>query len=190
MAKPKIKFVPDSLHVKTGDIVYVISGKDKKKTGKVLKVFPKKGKIIVEGINIVTKHLKPSQVNPQGGVVQKEAAIFSSKVMLFDEKTKKQVTPRFEPITSEYLEYDEVMEKFDQMQEYVAKTYMNALNIIHYMHDKYAYESIEMALHDRDILRTMACGIAGLSVVADALSAMKYAKVKTIRDEDRNSCRL
>ena len=107
-----------------------------------------------------------------------------------DEKTKKQVTPRFEPIRSEYLEYDEVMEKFDQMQEYVAKTYMNALNIIHYMHDKYAYESIEMALHDRDILRTMACGIAGLSVVADALSAMKYAKVKTIRDEDRNSCRL
>ena len=88
MAKPKIKFVPDSLHVKTGDIVYVISGKDKKKTGKVLKVFPKKGKIIVEGINIVTKQLKPSQVNPQGGVVQKEAAIFSSKVMLFDEKTK------------------------------------------------------------------------------------------------------
>ena len=107
-----------------------------------------------------------------------------------DEKTKKQVTPRFEPIRSEYLEYDEVMQKFDEMQEYVAKTYMNALNIIHYMHDKYAYESIEMALHDRDILRTMACGIAGLSVVADALSAMKYAKVKTIRDEDRNSCRL
>ena len=101
-----------------------------------------------------------------------------------DEKTKKQVTPRFEPIRSEYLEYDEVMQKFDEMQEYVAKTYMNALNIIHYMHDKYAYESIEMALHDRDILRTMACGIAGLSVVADALSAMKYAKVKTIRDED------
>ena len=107
-----------------------------------------------------------------------------------DEKTKKQVTSRFEPIRSEYLEYDEVMEKFDQMQEYVAKTYMNALNIIHYMHDKYAYESIEMALHDRDILRTMACGIAGLSVVADALSAMKYAKVKTIRDEERNSYRL
>lgn len=90
MARPKIKFVPESLHVKTGDIVYVISGKDKKKTGKVLRVFPKKGKIIVEGINIVTKHLKPSQVNPQGGVVQKEAAIFSSKVMLFDEKTKQQ----------------------------------------------------------------------------------------------------
>ena len=107
-----------------------------------------------------------------------------------DEKTKKQVTPRFEPIRSEYLEYDEVMQKFDEMQEYVAKTYMNALNIIHYMHDKYAYESIEMALHDRDILRTMACGIAGLSVVADALSAIKYAKVRTIRDEDRNSCRL
>ena len=107
-----------------------------------------------------------------------------------DEKTKKQVTLRFEPIRSEYLEYDEVMQKFDEMQEYVAKTYMNALNIIHYMHDKYAYESIEMALHDRDILRTMACGIAGLSVVADALSAMKYAKVRTIRDEDRNSYRL
>ena len=101
-----------------------------------------------------------------------------------DEKTKKQVTPKFEPIRTEYLDYNEVMEKFDQMQDYVAKTYMNALNIIHYMHDKYAYESIEMALHDRDILRTMACGIAGLSVVADALSAMKYAKVKTIRDED------
>ena len=101
-----------------------------------------------------------------------------------DEKTKKQVTPKFEPIRTEYLDYNEVVEKFDQMQDYVAKTYMNALNIIHYMHDKYAYESIEMALHDRDILRTMACGIAGLSVVADALSAMKYAKVKTIRDED------
>ena len=101
-----------------------------------------------------------------------------------DEKTKKQVTPKFEPIRTEYLDYNEVMEKFDQMQDYVAKTYMNALNIIHYMHDKYAYESIEMALHDRDILRTMACGIAGLSVVADALSAMKYAKVKTIRDEE------
>lgn len=89
MAKPKIKFVPNSLHVKTGDTVYVISGKDKGKTGKVKKVFPKKGKIVVEGINMVTKHLKPSPANPQGGVVTSEAALFSCKVMLFDEKTGK-----------------------------------------------------------------------------------------------------
>lgn len=89
MAKPKIKFVPDSLHVKTGDMVYVISGKDKGKTGKVLKVFPKKGKIVVENINMVTKHMKPSQINPQGGVVTKPAPMFSSKVMLFDEKAGK-----------------------------------------------------------------------------------------------------
>jgi formate C-acetyltransferase len=95
----------------------------------------------------------------------------------------KQVTPKYQPVTSEYLNYDEVWEKFDNMMNYVAKTYMNALNIIHYMHDKYAYESLEMALHDKDILRTMACGIAGLSVVADSFSAMKYAKVKVIRDE-------
>lgn len=101
-----------------------------------------------------------------------------------DEITKKQVTPRFEKISSEYLEYDEVMEKFDQMLDYVAREYMNALNIIHYMHDKYAYEKIEMALHDKNVERTMAGGIAGLSVVADSLSAIKYAKVKPIRDED------
>ena len=101
-----------------------------------------------------------------------------------DEKTGKQITPKYEPITSEYLEYDEVMEKFDQMMEYVAKIYIKALNAIHYMHDKYSYEAIEMALHDKDIIRTMACGIAGLSVVADSLSAIKYAKVKTIRDEN------
>ncbi len=100
-----------------------------------------------------------------------------------DEVTGKQVTPKFAPITSEYLDYDEVWERFDQMMEYVARTYMNALNIIHYMHDKYAYESLEMALHDRNIVRTMACGIAGISVVADSFSAMKYAKVKVIRDE-------
>ena len=100
-----------------------------------------------------------------------------------DEKTGKQVTPRFEPITSEYLNYDEVIYKFDQMMDYVAKIYIKALNAIHYMHDKYSYEAIEMALHDKDILRTMACGIAGLSVVADSLSAIKYAKVKVIRDE-------
>ena len=100
-----------------------------------------------------------------------------------DEKSGKQVTPKFAPITSEYLDYDEVIEKFDQMMEYVAKIYIKALNAIHYMHDKYSYEAIEMALHDKDIIRTMACGIAGLSVVADSLSAIKYAKVKVIRDE-------
>ena len=100
-----------------------------------------------------------------------------------DEKTGKQVTPLFQPITSEYLNYDEVMQKFDQMMDYVAKIYIKALNAIHYMHDKYCYEAIEMALHDKDIVRTMACGIAGLSVVADSLSAIKYAKVKVIRDE-------
>ena len=100
-----------------------------------------------------------------------------------DEKSGKQVTPKFAPITSEYLDYDEVMEKFDQMMDYVAKIYIKALNAIHYMHDKYSYEAIEMALHDKDIIRTMACGIAGLSVVADSLSAIKYAKVKVIRDE-------
>ena len=75
------------------------------------------------------------------------------------------------------------MEKFDQMMDYVAKIYIKALNAIHYMHDKYSYEAIEMALHDKDVLRTMACGIAGLSVVADSLSAIKYAKVQVIRDE-------
>ena len=100
-----------------------------------------------------------------------------------DEKSGKQVTPKFAPITSEYLDYDEVMEKFDQMMDYVAKIYIKALNAIHYMHDKYSYEAIEMALHDKDVIRTMACGIAGLSVVADSLSAIKYAKVKVIRDE-------
>ena len=100
-----------------------------------------------------------------------------------DEKTGKQVTPKFAPITSEYLDYDEVIEKFDQMMDYVAKIYIKALNAIHYMHDKYSYEAIEMALHDKDIIRTMACGVAGLSVVADSLSAIKYAKVKVIRDE-------
>ena len=101
-----------------------------------------------------------------------------------DEKSGKQVAPRFEPIISEYLDYDEVMVKFDQMMDYVAKIYIKALNAIHYMHDKYSYEAIEMALHDKDVIRTMACGIAGLSVVADSLSAIKYAKVKVIRDEN------
>ena len=100
-----------------------------------------------------------------------------------DEVTGRQVTPKYAPITSEYLDYDEVMEKLNQMMDYVAKIYIKALNAIHYMHDKYCYEAIEMALHDREIIRTMACGIAGLSVVADSLSAIKYAKVKVIRDE-------
>lgn len=100
-----------------------------------------------------------------------------------DEISGKQVTSRFEPINSEYLDYDEVWQKFDSMMDWVAKTYIEALNIIHYMHDKYCYESLAMSLHDREILRTMACGIAGLSIVADSFSAMKFAKVKVIRDE-------
>lgn len=100
-----------------------------------------------------------------------------------DEISGKQITPKFAPITSEYLDYNEVMDKFNQMMDYVAKIYIKALNAIHYMHDKYSYEAIEMALHDSEILRTMACGIAGLSVVADSLSAIKFAKVKVIRDD-------
>ena len=101
-----------------------------------------------------------------------------------DEITGKQVAPKFEAITSEYLDYDEVMEKFENMMDYVTRIYIKALNTIHYMHDKYSYEKLEMALHDTKILRTMACGIAGLSVVTDSLSAIKYAKVKVIRNED------
>ncbi len=101
-----------------------------------------------------------------------------------DEKLKKQIGPAYRPITSEYLEYDEVMERFDAMMEWLAGVYVNALNIIHYMHDKYAYEKLEMALHDRKVTRWFATGIAGLSVVADSLSAIKYAKVKPIRDEN------
>ena len=101
-----------------------------------------------------------------------------------DEVTKKQVAPKFAPITSEYLDYDEVMEKYDQMMDYVAKIYIKALNAIHYMHDKYSYEAIEMALHDKDVFQTLACGVAGLSVAAESLSAIKYAKVKVIRDEN------
>ena len=100
-----------------------------------------------------------------------------------DEITKKQVTPKFAPITSEYLNYDEVVDKYKQMMDYVAKVYIKALNAIHFMHDKYSYEALEMALHDKDVFQTMACGIAGLSVAADSLSAIKYAKVKVIRDE-------
>ncbi|WP_103679918.1 formate C-acetyltransferase [Alkalispirochaeta sphaeroplastigenens] len=100
-----------------------------------------------------------------------------------DETTGIQVGPRFEPILGEYLEYDEVMEKFDFFLDWIANLYINTLNVIHCMHDKYSYERIQMALHDRDVYRTMACGIAGLSVCADSLSAIKYSKVRTIRDE-------
>ena len=100
-----------------------------------------------------------------------------------DEKTGEQIAPLFAPITSEYLDYDEVMVKYDQILEWLAELYVNTLNVIHYMHDKYNYERLQMALHDLEILRTEATGIAGLSVVADALSAIKYAKVKPIRDE-------
>ena len=99
-----------------------------------------------------------------------------------DEITGKQITPKFEPITSEYLDYNEVMEKFDIMLDYISNIYIKALNIIHYMHDKYCYESLQMSLHDSNISRTMACGVAGLSVVVDSLSAIKYSKVKVIRD--------
>ncbi|XJS10021.1 formate C-acetyltransferase [Aerococcaceae bacterium WGS1372] len=101
-----------------------------------------------------------------------------------DEKSKTQVGPKFRAITSEYLDYDEVMEHYDDMLEWLAGLYINTLNIIHYMHDKYSYESIEMALHDTEVKRTMATGIAGFSVAIDSLSAIKYAKVKTIRDEN------
>jgi len=100
-----------------------------------------------------------------------------------DEVSGEQIAPAFAPITSSILTYDEVMAKLDDMMEWLSGVYMDALNIIHFMHDKYSYERIEMALHDRDILRTMACGIAGLSVVTDSLSAIKYAKVKVLRDE-------
>ena len=101
-----------------------------------------------------------------------------------DEVSKKQVGPKYRPITSEYLNYDEVMDRFQDMMKWLAQVYVNALNIIHYMHDKYCYERIQMALHDKQVKRWFATGIAGLSVVADSLSAIKYAKVKTIRDEN------
>ena len=100
-----------------------------------------------------------------------------------DEKTGDQIAPAFEPITDEYLDYDKVYRNYDKMCDWLAGLYINTLNIIHYMHDKYAYEKLEMALHDEDIVRTSACGIAGFSVVVDSLSAIKYAKVKAIRDD-------
>ena len=100
-----------------------------------------------------------------------------------DEMTGEQIAPKYQPITSEYLDFDEVMDKFDVMMDWITRVYVDTLNVIHYMHDKYCYESLEMALHDKDIVRTFATGIAGLSVVADSLSAIKYAKVKVIGDE-------
>ncbi len=117
------------------------------------------------------------------------ARVNLAKAMLYainggvDEKTGKVVANGFEPLKGDVLNYDEVMAKYDVMLDWLAKTYVTALNSIHYMHDKYSYERIEMALHDRDILRTMACGIAGLSVAADSLSAIKHAKVSVIRNE-------
>lgn len=128
-------------------------------------------------------------------VVGKEMQFFGAranlaKCMLYainggvDERIKEQVGPKYRPITSEYLDFDEVMERYEDMMEWLAGLYVNTLNVIHYMHDKYCYERSQMALHDRDVKRYFATGIAGLSVVADSLSAIKYAKVKTIRDEN------
>lgn len=101
-----------------------------------------------------------------------------------DEKLKMQVGPKEAPVTDEILDFDSIMARMDHLMDWLAKQYVTALNIIHYMHDKYSYEAALMALHDRDVVRTMACGIAGLSVAADSLSAIKYAKVKPVRDED------
>ena len=101
-----------------------------------------------------------------------------------DEISGKQIGPKYRPITSEYLDYDEVMDKYDHMMQWLAGVYVNTLNIIHYMHDKYCYEKIQMALHDKNVTRWFATGIAGLSVVADSLSAIKYAKVKAVRNEE------
>lgn len=101
-----------------------------------------------------------------------------------DEKSGEQIGPQFAPITGDYLEYDDVIAKFEQVLDWLAQLYINTLNIIHYMHDKYCYEKLQMALHDKNVLRTSACGIAGLSVVADSLSAIKNSKVKIIRNEE------
>ena len=128
-------------------------------------------------------------------VVGKEMQFFGARANLakcllyainggIDERLKEQIGPKYEPITSEYLDFDEVMAKYDTMMEWLAGLYVNTLNVIHYMHDKYCYEKAQMALHDRDVKRYFATGIAGLSVVADSLSAIKYAKVRTIRDEN------
>ena len=128
-------------------------------------------------------------------VVGKEMQFFGARANLakcllyainggVDERLKIQVGPKYRPVEGDYLDYDDVMEKYDDMMEWLAALYVNTLNVIHYMHDKYCYEKIQMALHDRDVKRYFATGIAGLSVVADSLSAIKYAKVKCIRDED------
>ncbi len=128
-------------------------------------------------------------------VVGKEMQFFGARANLakcllyainggVDERLKEQIGPKFRPITSEYLDFDEVMSRYEDMMEWLAGLYVNTLNCIHYMHDKYCYERSQMALHDRDVKRYFATGIAGLSVVADSLSAIKYAKVKTIRDEN------
>ena len=107
-----------------------------------------------------------------------------------DERLGVQVGPKYRPVEGEYLDYDDVMEKYDDMMEWLAGLYVNTLNVIHYMHDKYCYERMQMALHDRDVKRYFATGIAGLSVVADSLSAIKYAKVKCIRRQERKSASL
>ena len=107
-----------------------------------------------------------------------------------DVKNREQVGPAYKPVTSEYLDYDEVVDKFDAMMDWLADLYVNTLNLIQYMHDKYYYEAAEMALIDTDVKRTFATGIAGFSHVVDSLSAIKYAKVKTVRDRDRYRCRL
>lgn len=105
-----------------------------------------------------------------------------------DEKSKVQVTPAtFDKVTGDYLQFDEVWEKFDKILDWLAETYVKALNIIHYMHDKYSYEALEMALHDVDIRRTQAFGIAGISIVADSFAAIKYGKVRVIRDQDADA---
>ena len=128
-------------------------------------------------------------------VVGKEMQFFGARANLakcllyainggVDERLKIQVGPKYRPVTSEYLDYDEVMDKYNDMMEWLAGLYVNTLNVIHYMHDKYCYEKAQMALHDRDVKRYFATGIAGLSVVVDSLSAIKYAKVKAIRDEN------
>ena len=101
-----------------------------------------------------------------------------------DELTKKQVTPIMPKVEGDYLDIDDVWNKFDKMMDWLAETYIQALNVIHYMHDKYSYEAYEMALHDVDVIRTQACGIAGISIIADSFAAMKYGKVKVVRDED------
>lgn len=129
-----------------------------------------------------------------GMAVGKQMQFFGARVNLLkaflyainggrDEISGDQVGPPLAPITGDVLDYDEVMARFDVMAEWLARTYVNALNIIHYMHDKYCYEAALMAFHDRDILRTLACGLAGVSHTADSLSAIKYAKVRPIRDE-------